>query len=82
MRKFIFYYEESKLFYRLSGSKSRCSISRKSFILFNDGEQKDPKKLNVFFKRFCKVCRKVIEIVLSLGVIAKLALLIMNWLDW
>ena len=66
----------------LSGSKSRCSISSRDVVLSNDGKKRSRRRLGTIFKSISKVILKIIEVILALGAIAKLALFVFEWLGW
>lgn len=72
MRKFIIFHEEHKLDFKLRGSKSRCSISNRSFVLLNDGKKKGRKRLGVIFKRIGKVLKTIAKVIIAIGAIAEL----------
>ena len=78
MRKFIFYHEEQKLGFELHGSRGRCSISNRSFVLLNDGKKKGRKRLGVIFKSIGKVLKTVAKIIIAIGAIAELVLFILK----
>ena len=78
MRKFIYFHEEHKLDFKLRGSKSRCSISNKSFVLLNDGKKKGRKRLGVIFKSLGKALIMVVKVIIAIGAIAELVLFILK----
>lgn len=82
MRIFILNHEEQKLGFELHGSESRCSISSRRVVLFNNGKKRGRRRLGPIFKSLWKMFRKCVEFILALGFIAKLALLILSWLGW
>lgn len=82
MCKIIFYQEEQKQGFRLPGSKSRCSISSKRFVLLIYGKKRGRKRLGTIFKSIGKIILKVIDLFLLFGPLVELTLLIAKWLDW
>lgn len=79
MQKLIFYQEEQKLGFELHGSKSRCFISNRNFVLLNDGKKKGRKRLGKIFKSIGKVLKTIAEVIIALGTIAELTLFILNY---
>ena len=78
MRKFIFDLEEHKLNFKLHGSKSRCSISNRSFVLLNDGKKNGRKRPGEIFKSLGKVLKTIVKIIIAIGAIAELVLFILK----
>ena len=78
MRKFIFYHEEQKLGFELHGSRSRCFISNKSFVLLNDGKKRGRRRQSKIFKSIGKLLKAITKVIIALGTIAELTLLILN----
>ena len=78
MLKLFFYHEEQKLGFELQGSKSRCSISNRSFVLLNDGKKRSRKRLGRTFESIGKVLKTIVEVIIALGTIAELTLFILN----
>ena len=65
-----------------SGSKGRWSYTSRKVVLSNDGKKRSRRRLGAIFKSICKVARFMIDIVLSVGDISKLALLFKNKFNW
>ena len=82
MTKFIFFRERRVQGTRLSGSKSRCSITSIEGFLLIDGKKRRRGRFVAFLKRFWPILRKVIDFIFALGFIAKLLLLIASWFGW
>ena len=82
MRKKIVYHEEQKLGFEFHGSKSRCSISSKRFVLLDNGKKKGRKRLGTIFKSLGKWVLKIMDFILILGTIIEFALLIKNYFGW
>ena len=82
MLKLIFYHEEQKLGFELQGSKSRCSISNRSFVLLNGGKKRGRKRLGNIFKRIGKWILRLMDFILALSTIIGFTLLIKNYLGW
>ena len=78
MKIVFFYHEEQKLGFELQGSKSRCSISNRSFVLLNDGKKRSRKRLGRTFRSIGKVLKMIAKVIIALGTIAELALLLLN----
>ena len=78
MKKVYFYHEEQKLGFELQGSKSRCSISNRSFVLLYDGKRRGRKRLGKIFKSIGKVLKTIAKVIIALGTIAELTLFILN----
>ena len=78
MRKKIIYHEEQKLGFELHGSRSRCSISNRRFVLLDNGKKKGRKRLGSIFKSIGKVLRMVVKVIIAIGAIAELVLFILK----
>lgn len=66
----------------LSGSKGRWSYTSREVVLLNNGKKRGRRRLGTFFKSIGKVVKSVIDFVLALGNISKLALFFMNKFNW
>ena len=62
----------------LSNSKNRWSYTSREVVLLNDGKKRSRRRLGAIFKSICKVGKLVIDVVLSVVDISKLALLLKN----
>ncbi len=80
--KKIIYREKRVQRTRLSGSKSRCSISSRKTVLLNDGKKRSRTRLGTIFRRIGKVVLTIIEVILALGTLADLTLFIWNRYGW
>ena len=66
----------------LSGSKSRCSISRTERVLSLDVKKKKHPKIGAIFKKIWEVTKTVMEIILALATLIEFASLVMNHPIW
>lgn len=66
----------------LSGSKGRWSYTSREVVLFNDGKKGSRWRLGAIFKSIRKVAKSIVDFVLALGNISKLALFLMNKFNW
>lgn len=82
MKKVLFYHEEQKLGFDLQGSKSRCFISSKCFVLLNDGKKNRRRRLGAIFKSIGKCVLRIMDFILALSTIIGFALLVMNYFGW
>lgn len=57
----------------LSGSKGRWSYTSREVVLLNDEKKRSRRRLCAIFKSIGKVAKSVIDLVLALGNISKLA---------
>lgn len=66
----------------LSGSKSRCSISRTERVLSIDEKKNKHPKIGAIFKQIWKVIKLVMAFTVSLATILKFASLVKNLPIW
>jgi hypothetical protein len=66
----------------LSGSKSRCSISRMEKVLLFDEKRRKHSKIGAIFKRIWKVVKLVMAFTVSLATILKFVSFVKNLPIW
>ena len=65
-----------------SGSKSRCSISRKERVLLIDDKKKQHPKIGAIFKKIWVITKTVIEVILATATLIEFASLFLNSSIW
>ena len=66
----------------ISGSKSRCSISRTESVLSINDKKKQHPKVGAIFKQICKVVTQVMAFTVSLATILEFASFVKNLPIW
>ena len=66
----------------LSGSKSRCSISRKERVLLIDDKKKTHPKIGAIFKKIWEIVKTVMEVILATATLIEFVSLLLNSTIW